>query len=198
MVGSAITHNNYGESIFGVITLNLCKEAPATIGNPVPLPGKLDQIHMWAEAWRIAWTKLHAAKQSLFPSKSLHSAKPSFSSLILQLKILGNKECSLLPGEDLHTQHPLSWEDLQLGKESLAWDRAHPRKPGNCCIGLAVNIKFWWEESFHVGTKPHVPEKTSAAKPKFKKELVQRAEIEASTCFGAKQPAYMKKSSTNR
>ena len=48
-------------------------------------------------------------------------------------------------GENLHTPDPLSWEDLQLGKETLAWDKAHPRIQGNCCLELRVNIKFWWK-----------------------------------------------------
>ena len=34
--------------------------------------------------------------------------------------------------------------------------------------------------------------KTSATRPKLKREVVQRAESEASTCFGAKQPILTK------
>ena len=38
------------------------------------------------------------------------------------------------------------------------------------------------------------PGRTSAPRPKLKKELVRRAEIEAKTCFAASQGDYMKKS----
>ena len=76
--------------------------------------------------------------------------------------------------------------------ETLAWDEAHPRKAGNSCLGLGVNIKFWRDESVHAGTKPHVPENHLPLGQEFKKELAQRTEIETSTCFGAKQPVYKK------
>ena len=42
-----------------------------------------------------------------------------------------------------------------------------------------------WEKTVHVGIIPPCPRQTSASRPEFKKELVQRAEMDANTCFGA-------------
>ena len=76
---------------------------------------------------------------------------------MLQLKILGNEKFSLAWRNFAHPD-PLGRSaagqgDFEFGQE------AHPRRPGNCCLRLGVNIKFWRDESVHVGTKPHVPEK---------------------------------------
>ena len=109
--------------------------------------------------------------------KNLHFTKPSFSSLMLQLNILGNKMQSCL--RTICTS-------IVLGRSSagdFGLGQRHPRKPGNYCLRLGASIKFWWEESVHVGTKPHVPEKHLPLGQIFEKEPVQSAEIEASTCL---------------
>ena len=82
----------------------------------VPLPGKLHQINMWANAWSLACKNCMQRKDPRFLQKPAFSQN-ILSQLLLLLKILEKylKVQSYLG--KCHTPNPVPWENLQLQED---------------------------------------------------------------------------------